>query len=191
MKLQKNIISGLNYWGWKDPRNSITFGLWREIFPNAKVIVIQRHGLDVALSLRTRRRKYLDLNKAKLDRLELLYRLLGKKGTFVDTARCHTLLEELKLWGLYSSRAEAIHLDPEVDSHFIRFEDYLQEPVEHINSLVSFLGLSSSRKAVNALCNRIDTSRAFGFKTSLNVSEFTLIELEQASEILAKHGYSF
>ena len=41
-------------WGWKDPRNTFTLPIWLEIFPNAKIIHVVRHGVDVANSLRTR-----------------------------------------------------------------------------------------------------------------------------------------
>ena len=29
-------------WGWKDPRNSLTFPIWHEVFPNAKAVVITK-----------------------------------------------------------------------------------------------------------------------------------------------------
>src|SRR5207244_5122505 len=41
-------------WGWKDPRNTFTLPLWLRIFPDAKIISIERHGVDVAESLRAR-----------------------------------------------------------------------------------------------------------------------------------------
>ena len=44
-------------WGWKDPRNTFTLPLWLTLFPNAKVVHIIRHGVDVAQSLRNRRNR--------------------------------------------------------------------------------------------------------------------------------------
>ena len=29
-------------WGWKDPRNSLTLGMWHRLFPEARVMVIQK-----------------------------------------------------------------------------------------------------------------------------------------------------
>jgi hypothetical protein len=29
-------------WGWKDPRNSLTFPVWKELFPQAKVVIISK-----------------------------------------------------------------------------------------------------------------------------------------------------
>jgi hypothetical protein len=41
-------------WGWKDPRNSLTFQFWRHAVPNLKAIVCLRNPLDVVSSLQTR-----------------------------------------------------------------------------------------------------------------------------------------
>jgi hypothetical protein len=38
-------------WGWKDPRNSLTFPFWKRLIPNLKVVVCLRHPLEVAESL--------------------------------------------------------------------------------------------------------------------------------------------
>jgi hypothetical protein len=44
-------------WGWKDPRNTLTLGLWLRVFPDARVVHVVRHGIDVALSLERRARE--------------------------------------------------------------------------------------------------------------------------------------
>ena len=38
-------------WGWKDPVNTFTLFIWKQIFPNSKIININRHPLDVSASL--------------------------------------------------------------------------------------------------------------------------------------------
>jgi len=47
-------LNGRNYWGWKDPRNSLTLPFWRRIVPELKVVVCLRNPLEVAHSLRKR-----------------------------------------------------------------------------------------------------------------------------------------
>ncbi|NIW80243.1 MAG: sulfotransferase family protein, partial [Calditrichae bacterium] len=42
------------FWGWKDPRNSITLPFWKHLLPDVKVILCVRHPLEVAQSLRSR-----------------------------------------------------------------------------------------------------------------------------------------
>jgi len=41
-------------WGWKDPRNSLTFPFWRTIVPSMKLVVAVRSPVEVAASLKTR-----------------------------------------------------------------------------------------------------------------------------------------
>jgi Sulfotransferase family len=41
-------------WAWKDPRNSLTVALWRDIVPDLAVVVCVRNPLEVMLSLRRR-----------------------------------------------------------------------------------------------------------------------------------------
>ena len=44
-------------WGWKDPRTVFTFQAWSRLFPEARLLYIQRNGVDVARSLVLRERK--------------------------------------------------------------------------------------------------------------------------------------
>ena len=48
--------------GWKDPRNTFTLDLWLKLFPNAKIINIMRHPLDVSQSLLVRQNKLLEID---------------------------------------------------------------------------------------------------------------------------------
>ena len=53
----QNIIqqfSGHDFWGWKDPRNSITWPFWQKLLPEARFILMVRHPLEVARSLHKR-----------------------------------------------------------------------------------------------------------------------------------------
>ncbi|HET7131500.1 MAG TPA: sulfotransferase, partial [Gammaproteobacteria bacterium] len=46
--------SALPAFGWKDPRNTFTLPVWKQVFPNLRVIHILRHGVDAAASLARR-----------------------------------------------------------------------------------------------------------------------------------------
>ena len=46
-------------WGWKDPRTTATWPLWKEVFPRARAITVHRNGVDVAASLWRRARNEL------------------------------------------------------------------------------------------------------------------------------------
>jgi GT2 family glycosyltransferase len=45
---------GRDPWAWKDPRNSLTIGLWAQIVPDLAVVICVRNPLEVAISLRRR-----------------------------------------------------------------------------------------------------------------------------------------
>lgn len=42
------------YWGWKDPRSSLTLPFWLELMPDARIVVCLRNPVEVALSLQKR-----------------------------------------------------------------------------------------------------------------------------------------
>ncbi len=42
------------WWGWKDPRNSLTMPFWIDLLPDMKVVVCVRNPFEVANSLRKR-----------------------------------------------------------------------------------------------------------------------------------------
>lgn len=52
-KLTKR-LSNQYYWGWKDPRNSLTLPFWRRIVPDLGVVICLRNPLEVGHSLRKR-----------------------------------------------------------------------------------------------------------------------------------------
>jgi len=53
-KQAQNVINGFvdkAFWGWKDPRNSITLPFWQRLLPDLKVIICMRNPVEVAQSL--------------------------------------------------------------------------------------------------------------------------------------------
>ena len=47
-------VAGSGPWGWKDPRTSLLLPFWSDILPDLQPVVVVRHPLDVAASLRRR-----------------------------------------------------------------------------------------------------------------------------------------
>lgn len=43
-----------DFWGWKDPRNSLTFDFWKHLIPSLKYLMVIRDPLEVARSLHER-----------------------------------------------------------------------------------------------------------------------------------------
>jgi len=46
-----DLFSSHRYWGWKDPRNSLTLPFWNEIIPSMKVVICVRNPIEVTNSL--------------------------------------------------------------------------------------------------------------------------------------------
>jgi hypothetical protein len=47
-------LRGQQYWGWKDPRNSLTLPFWRRIVPDLRLVICLRNPLEVSHSIRVR-----------------------------------------------------------------------------------------------------------------------------------------
>ncbi len=47
-------LSQQPWWGWKDPRTSLTLPFWQALLPNLQVVICLRHPLEVAASLHQR-----------------------------------------------------------------------------------------------------------------------------------------
>lgn len=116
------------FWGWKDPRNTLTLPVWLKVFPRARVIHIIRNGIDVALSLHRREiRRYLRPSKEK--------RMLPP-----------TIAGGYRLWEKYLKTG--LGLQPYcTDWISIKYEDFLSNPKKEINVLCNFLKINKSEEA--------------------------------------------
>jgi hypothetical protein len=54
-----------DFWGWKDPRNSLTLPFWQRLIPDLKVVVCIRNPLEVAQSL-SHRNQFSEIFSLKL-----------------------------------------------------------------------------------------------------------------------------
>ena len=53
-RLQLEKFNSVPAWGWKDPRNCLTFRFWRDLLPSLKVLLVVRNPLEVAYSMEKR-----------------------------------------------------------------------------------------------------------------------------------------
>lgn len=134
-------------WGWKDPRNTFTFDLWREIFPGAKVMHIIRNGVDVAASLRKRETE----NPPRLFSVYSSFRACSLEGGF-------------SLWKTYVEKARSIVPDNgEKDILHLRYEDFLSAPAGRLGEILDFAGAATPRGAIERAARGVDTSRLYPF----------------------------
>jgi len=169
-------------WGWKDPRNTVTLPVWLRIFPDAKVVHIRRHGLDVANSLQTRNEM---LKRQRKDRKwQPRYRPWAMRRSWISE-RCTSVSEGVNLWDAYLRHAES-HMrqlgDRGID---LKYETFLESPETEIRHLAEFCGLRRDDAAIGALCSKIKRKRAYAFRRDpgLAILEATL------ANTLSVHGY--
>ena len=145
-----------NPWGWKDPRTSITFPLWYEIYPEARFILLIRNGVDVANSLKRR-------EDEKLTRIQ----------SRATSTRCQSLEEAFRLWEEYNeffSRYQQII--PEEKLLILRYEDLLTNSKENLLDIAKFLELQNPKEFISTASMRINPGNAYKFKADKNLIEF-------------------
>jgi len=149
-------------WGWKDPRNTLLLPIYKEIFPNAKIVHIYRNPIDVALSLQTRefqnKTKKLLTIKERL-KISLLYyeRILNHSFVVENTTRGY------KLWEYYTKKAlEADNLFEE--TIHVKYEDFLSNPKKILYDISQFLEIEPNEKLMDSVVKKVNPNRAFAFK---------------------------
>jgi len=172
-------------WAWKDPRNTFTLPLWLELFPDAKVIHIRRHGVDVANSLRMRCDLLLQQEKQRYQRWRRAHVVWPKRRRFSLSPRCATLEGGLSLWEQYMSEADAqvSALDDRVCE--LRYEEILRDPSAAVETLARFCGTTARSPEINAVAKTIEPDRAFAYKQDSKLCAFA----DDHATRLAAHGY--
>jgi hypothetical protein len=138
---KKLLFGRSSIWGWKDPRNTFTFKLWLNLFPNMRVIHIYRNGIDVANSLMVR-------NKAA--------------STMDDISlRTNTMEGCIRIWSEYIDQA-ALNLkqiDPK-NKLEICYESLLLNTDSEVFKIANFLDYTGSIEKVKSVLNH---GRAYSF----------------------------
>jgi len=177
-------------WGWKDPRNTFTLPIWLDIFPEAKVIHICRHGVDVANSLRVRQEKGLSRLRGRHPRFKNLYwfylmhKFVPKQRMFVDL-RCSTMEEALLMWEEYVREARSQLLNFKNGSLEIKYEDMLAEPSRVIKLAATFCELQISDSDIKTVSRHVNGARSYAYRNYPELVAFA----DKASDRLKAQGY--
>jgi len=170
--------------GWKDPRNTFTLPVWKEIFPNLRALHIVRHGVDVAASLS--RRHAAALRAATGESVPPALTVIRDHGLGVlSSRRGWTLTEALTMWEQYveKARLECAELGPRALE--IRYEDLLLQPERVIPQIAAFCG-AELRGAHEQLPVALEPRHAFAFRRDPELVAFA----ESVREILGRYGYA-
>lgn len=165
-----------NLWGWKDPRNVYTLPLWLKIFPEARVIYIERHGVDVANSLKYRSLKGMEARRKQVDTPKSFVRLdSGEFGLSSESVRCCTLEGGFSLWEEYirEGRKNIRSVAPR-NLLVLRYEELLTEPAGNLSKINEFLGLGEQeyKKEEQKFGISLKAGRAYAYRNKPELQEF-------------------
>lgn len=170
-------------WGWKDPRNTFTLPVWQRIFPEAKFLVIHRHGADVASSLAVRARRLCrDLVNEPPRMSRWGWRLPVSNNSF---SRCLDLEASMQLWESYSTTADQHAARMGGNALVLKYEPFLSDPVTEIKRVLDFAGLSASDAAIERSVGKLMREKAFKYRESAPLVALT----ERHKSALAAFGY--
>jgi hypothetical protein len=169
--------------GWKDPRNTFTLPVWKEVFPKLRTIHIVRHGVDVAASLA--RRHAQALRAATGESVPSALTVIRDHALGVlSSRRGWTLAEALTMWEQYveKAREESAALDERALE--IRYEELLLQPERVISAIATFCRVAAP--AEHALLGGVEPSRAFAYRRDPELTAFA----DSMGSVLARHGYA-
>lgn len=177
-------------WGWKDPRNTHTLPIWLDIFPDAKVIHIYRHGVDVVHSLQVRREKGLSRLKDRHPRFKTIYwffltlKFVEAQRTFVDL-RCSSMEEAFNMWEEYVQEARSSVFKLEDRAMEIKYEDLLTKPVSQLTKVANFCELHTSPEEIESVILDLNRDRAYAYLDHPKLKAFATT----VSDRLKTYGY--
>ena len=175
-------------WGWKDPRNTFTLPYWLDIFPDAKILYISRHGVDVANSLVTRE------NKIFSDNLHQNFRNLNKlaslhlpiiRGSMLASGHCSKLSDAFNLWETYMKQGDELINKMGSQILNLKYESVLDEPLYEITKLEEFLELKIPENQRDKIVFGINKPRLFAYKNDSELLNFS----KSVKNALNQFGY--
>ncbi len=122
------------FWGWKDPRTTLTLPVWLRLFPEARIIHVVRNGIDSALSLW---RRSLESGEGA--------------PSCTDPHYC------FDLWEGYVEQGLRFRSLPKERYCEVRYEDILQDSDTQVRRLMALVGLPEAE--VEALIQQVDTKK--------------------------------
>lgn len=173
-------------WGWKCPLNTFALPIWLDLFPNAKVIHIYRHGVDVAQSLKKRGER--DGSPERFEgfyyQWPILHAIRPKVGEFVRV-RCNTLEGGLSLWEEYFTEAHRHVLALGKQALELRYEDYLEQPTQALKEIAQFCNVAAPDGTIEAVANLVKKERAYAYREKPDLLAFA----NRFAQRLQQFGY--
>lgn len=152
-------------WGFKDPTSCLLFDIYEQILPDCKVVLVSRHGVDVAESLRVRAHASFDaVGRGSI--APALGVRQPRSNRLQNAIVASDLQANFALWMSYQRSIEAIgaRLDPS-RVFSIRFEDLIAKPDAELAAMSEFLGSRIPG-------TQLRSARRFAFRESAELVRF-------------------
>ncbi|MDO8140539.1 MAG: sulfotransferase [Candidatus Brocadiales bacterium] len=173
-------------WGWKDPRNTFTIDLWKEIFPDAKLLHIYRNPIDVAESLRKREGEIQKTFRKNWRETAKELLLIGKVG-YQSSLRLQNVHEGIQLWQEYIDKAFSLNGEFKENILHIRYETFLENPETTLQRILEFIDIQVEKSGILAAAQMVKSDRKFAF-----IKDTGLIEIYRQikeKDIMKKLSY--
>ncbi|MCC6727953.1 MAG: sulfotransferase [Chthonomonadales bacterium] len=177
-----------NPWGWKDPRTTFTLPVWLDLFPEARLVHVYRHGVDVASSLRAAqgpRAEAIAASAARFERRRPLYRFRPMRSGFALWPRAGTLEGCFSLWEEYMARARAHAAALGERAIEVCFETFLAAPERELERVARFAGLPAEEGRMAEVARRARPDRALAYRRDAELLAFAA----SVDERLARFDY--
>lgn len=172
-------------WGWKDPRNTITLPIWLDLFPDARIIHVRRHGVDVANSLVRRRDSAMQSVGMPEPKPEFWESLFLDLPEISGLAHCTNLETAFRLWEWYLEVATAHVKVADASVLEVQYENLLENPYEGFVRLAEFCELSANKALTEQAAASVDNGRAFAFRGNPELESLA----EKNASSLQRFGY--
>lgn len=177
-------------WAWKDPRNTFTLPVWFELFPDAKIIHIYRHGVDVAASLSKRAEtETLAGTRYPFKLYYLQWLFLGEPLFLINRAYHPAVMRDINcafnLWETYVARAQHHIQQAGQQGISICYEDALANPVDTVTSLIEFCELDVSSSHIEKIASTVKPARRFAYQSADELRQFA----DSVQQRLGLYGY--
>jgi len=175
---------GLPAFGWKDPRNTFTLPVWKQVFPKLRAIHIVRHGVDVAASLA--RRHAGALRAATGESVPSALTVIRDHALgILSSRRGWTLAEALTMWEQYVEKAREESAALGERALEVRYEELLTQPERVIPAVAAFCRVATPAHHAAPL-GGLEPSRAFAYRRNPELATFA----GSVREVLARYGYA-
>jgi hypothetical protein len=164
-------------WGWKDPRTTITFQVWHQVFPHAKFIHLTRNGVDVAISLHRRSLHQVKKLRNKIIPMDYSEETLSFEYCF-------------QLWETYVLHVfKQKHLFSKDQYLELKYEDLLINPFKELVRVLDFVGFDVDCERIRSASQQINKERLDNSRYAKPYQ--SQIEPMVSSPVMKRLGYEY